>query len=94
MAVMEKDAWNSKRLNDLDSKVDEGFKENRAELKAVRNEMREEFRAFRAEMKSEFQAVRAEIGAMNRNLMQLTWGLIGTMLVGFLGMIVAVVTQT
>jgi hypothetical protein len=105
MAVMERDVWTDKRLNDLDSKVDEGFKEMRGEFKAVRAEMhagsealrheiREEFRAFRAEMKSEFQAVRAEISAVNRNLMHLTWGLIGTMLVGFLGTIVALVTQT
>jgi hypothetical protein len=37
--------------------------------------------------------VRDEVAAMSRNLMQLTWGLIGAMLVGFLGTIGAIVTQ-
>jgi hypothetical protein len=83
MAVMAREAWTDERLDDLDRRADQGFKE-----------MREEFRAFRSEMKSEFQAVRAEIAAVNRSLMQLTWGLIGTMLLGFLGTIVALLTQT
>jgi hypothetical protein len=82
MAVMAREQWTDKRLDDLDHRADQGFKE-----------MREEFRAFRSEMKSEFQAVRTEIAAVNRSLMQLTWGLIGTMLLGFLGTIVALVTQ-
>ncbi len=89
MAVMARDAWTDERLDDLnalenvDQRMETGFAE-----------MRKEFRAMRGEMQSEFQAVRAEIGAVSRNLMHLTWGLIGTMLVGFLGMIVAVITQT
>ncbi|HEY3492681.1 MAG TPA: hypothetical protein VGK43_06990 [Solirubrobacterales bacterium] len=80
---MARDVWTDERLDDLNKKVDEGFRETR-----------EEFRASRVEMKSEFQAVRVEIGDLNRNLMHLTWGLIGTMLVGFLGTITAIVTQT
>ena len=83
MAVMAREAWTDERLDDLNKRVDAGF-----------GEMREEFRAFRVELKTEFQAVRTEIGAVNRNLMQLTWGLIGAMLVGFLGTIVALITQT
>ncbi len=39
-----------------------------------------------SEMREEFRAMRAE-------LHQLTYGLIGTMLLGFLGTIVALVTQ-
>jgi hypothetical protein len=38
-------------------------------------------------MRGEFRALRAELS-------HLTYGLIGTMLVGFLGTIVALVTQT
>jgi tetrahydromethanopterin S-methyltransferase subunit B len=40
-----------------------------------------------AEMREEFRAVRGELS-------RLTYGLIGTMLVGFLGTITAIVTQT
>jgi hypothetical protein len=64
MAVMARETWTDERLDDLNKKVDDGFKD-----------MREEFRALRAEIS------------------HLTYGLIGTMLVGFLGTIVAVVTQ-
>jgi hypothetical protein len=82
MAVMAREEWTDHRLDDLNKKVDDGFME-----------MRTEFRALRGEMKSEFQAVRGEIAAMNRNLIQLTWGLIGMMLVGFLGIIATILTQ-
>jgi hypothetical protein len=82
MAVMAREEWTDRRLDDfrdnvdkrfdaLDKRVDDGFKDMREELRAVRG----------------------EISALNRHLMQLTWGLIGTMLVGFLGTIVAVATQ-
>ena len=76
MAVMAREEWTDRRLDDfrdnvdkrfdaLDKKVDDGFKD----------------------MREEFRAVRAEIS-------RLTYGLIGTMLVGFLGTITAIVTQT
>jgi hypothetical protein len=82
MAVMARETWTDHRLDDLNKKVDDGF-----------NEMRTEFRALRGEMAGEFQAVRGEVAAMNRNLIQLTWGLIGMMLVGFLGIIATILTQ-
>jgi Skp family chaperone for outer membrane proteins len=100
MAVVAREEWTDGRLDDLNKKVDNGFKEMREEFRAVRSEMQGEFQAIRAEMKGEFQGVRGEmqgirdeVAAMNRNLMQLTWGLIGTMLVGFLGTTVAILTQ-
>jgi hypothetical protein len=71
MAVMAREAWTDHRLDDLNKKVDDGFKD----------------------MREEFRAVRGEISALNRHLMQLTWGLIGTMLVGFLGIIATILTQ-
>ncbi len=72
----------------------------REELSAMRTDMRDEFKAVRADTKDGFTAVRAEIGelrgeiaAQGRSFQQLTWGLIGAMLVGFLGTIAAIVTQ-
>ncbi|MGN6556968.1 MAG: hypothetical protein ACTHLH_03030 [Solirubrobacterales bacterium] len=100
MAVMARETWTDERLDDLNKKVDNldrrmeaGFADVGEEFRAVRSEMKSEFQAVRAEMKGEFQGVRQEIAAMNRNLMQLTWGLIGTMLVGFLGTTVAILTR-
>lgn len=78
MAVMARETWTDERLDDLNARA--GRLENRMD-------------AGFAEMRAEFQAMRTEMGAMNRHLMQLTWGMIGTMLVGFLGTIVAIATQ-
>ena len=55
MAVMAREAWTDERLDDLNQKVDAGFKETH-----------EEFRALRAEMKGEFQAVRTEMKANSK----------------------------
>jgi hypothetical protein len=100
MAVMARELWTDERLDDLNKKVDDGFGEMRTEFRALRGEMTGEFQAVRSEMKTESQAVRGEIqgvrdevAAMNRNLIQLTWGLIGMMLVGFLGIIATILTQ-
>jgi uncharacterized protein (DUF3084 family) len=99
--VMAREAWTDERLDDLNKKVDDGFKEMREEFRALRGEVTGEFQTVRGEIKTEFQAVRGEIqgvrdevAAMNRNLIQMTWGLIGMMLVGFLGIVATILTQT
>jgi hypothetical protein len=89
MAVMTRELWTDERLDDLNKKVDDGFSEMRTEFRALRGEMTGEFQAVRGEI----QGVREEVAAMNRNLIQLTWGLIGMMLVGFLGIIATILTQ-
>jgi hypothetical protein len=89
MAVMARETWTDHRLDDLSKKVDNGFNEMRTEFRALRGEITGEFQAVRGEM----QGIRDEVAAMNRNLIQLTWGLIGMMLVGFLGIIATILTQ-
>lgn len=83
MAVMAREVWTDERLDDLNQKVDEGFKETRKEFRAVRTEMKGEFQAMRTEMGE----VRSAVNALARVVAQLAFGLIGTMLVGFLGII-------
>jgi hypothetical protein len=78
MAVMAREAWTDERLDDLNKKVDGGF-----------NDMRAEFRATRQEM----AAGRDQTAAMQRSFNQMAMGLIGTMLVGFLGVIATILTQ-
>jgi hypothetical protein len=77
-----REALTDERLDDLNHRVDRGFTEMRGEFQALRGEMREESRA-----------VRAEIGAMHRSITQLTFGLVGTMAVGFLATIAAILSQ-
>jgi uncharacterized coiled-coil DUF342 family protein len=100
MAVMARDVWTDERLDELNQRVDEGFKETREEFKAVQAEMREEFNVVRSEMRSEFKAMRTEMGevrsevnALARVIMQLAFGLIGTMLVGFLGIMTTLIVK-
>jgi hypothetical protein len=87
MAVMAREAWTDERLDDLNKKVDEGFKEMRAD-------MREEFRAVRAEATAFRSEISEQFAAQNRMLIQLFGGMFATMMVGFLGVIAAIVTQT
>ncbi len=94
MAVMARDAWTDERLDDLNKRVDEGFNEMREEFRATRQEMQIEFGAIRTEIKSEIGGLRGEVAAMQRSFNQIFAGLIGTMFVGFLGVIAAIVTQT
>jgi uncharacterized coiled-coil DUF342 family protein len=85
------------------SEMTSEFQAVRAEMKGEFQGVRSEIQGIRGEVqgirgevqgvREEIQGVRGEIAAMNRNLNQLTWGLIGTVLVGFLGTIVAIVTQ-
>jgi hypothetical protein len=92
MAVMAREEWTDQRLDDLNHRVDEGFKEMRTEFRAVRSEVQQEFRSFRAEMKGEFQAVRSEMGAFTRTVTQILWAIVGTIFLGFMGTIAALIT--
>ena len=45
MAVMAREAWTDERLDDLNHRADEGFREMRTEFRAVRSEMSTQFAA-------------------------------------------------
>jgi uncharacterized protein YcaQ len=69
-----RDAWTDERLDDLNQRVaemgrrmDNGF-----------NQAHEDIRALRGDTKSEFIAVRAEIASLHRLMVQLTGGVIAT----------------
>jgi hypothetical protein len=76
MMPRDKESWSDDRLDDLNHKVDEGFKD-----------MREEFRAMRSEM----AAMRNETAADRRTLVQVGAAIWVTSLVGFLGVIATIV---
>jgi predicted nucleic acid-binding Zn-ribbon protein len=70
-----RDVWTDERLDDLNHRVDEGFREMREEFRAIRLEsktefasVREEFRAIRGESKAEFASVRGEIGGVREEI--------------------------
>ena len=80
---MAREAWTDERLDDLRENVNQRFDEVDKKVDNLDRRMEAGF----AEMRGEFRALRTELS-------HLTNGLIGTMLVGFLGTIVALVTQT
>ncbi|HYH52986.1 MAG TPA: hypothetical protein VD761_02560 [Solirubrobacterales bacterium] len=90
MAVMARDTWTDKRLDDLNARVESIDRRMEAGFK----EMREEFRAVRGEMKSEFQAVRSEMATQTAMLNQTMYRLFGGMLVAWVVGIVAILLQT
>jgi hypothetical protein len=79
----------SSKFDRLDERMEDGFRDLRAEMNAqsgaLRNEMNAQGKDLRADMATEFRAIRADIGAMNRWIQQLAFGLIGALLVGSLG---------
>lgn len=77
MAVMAREVWTDERLDDLNARV--GRLEDRMD-------------AGFAEMRRDFAAVRQELAAQNRMLLQLFGGMFATMMIGFLGIIVAMIT--
>jgi flagellar capping protein FliD len=82
MAVMAREAWTDQRLDDFRGTVNQRFDEVDKKVDNLDRRMEAGF----AEMRTEFRAMRAELS-------HLTYGLTGTMLVGFLGTIAAIVTQ-
>ncbi|HWT90579.1 MAG TPA: hypothetical protein VN179_05640 [Solirubrobacterales bacterium] len=89
MAVMARDAWTDKRLDDLNERV--ASMDRRMEIGFA--ETREEFRAVRAEMKGEFQAVRSEMATHIAMLNQTMYRLFGGMLVAWIVGIIAILIQ-
>lgn len=97
--TMVREAWTDERLDKLENRVDDGFREVRGELREVRGEIglvREELGELRADIKSfekrmgtKFEAIDAKFDSkfesMNRTL-QIGFGLIGAVLTGILGM--------
>lgn len=97
MPTMVREAWTDERLGDLANRMDEGFREVRAELRQLRAEMTAGDQSLRGEigeLRGEIGQVREELGeiragldALNRTL-QIGFGLIGSFL-GVLGILFA-----
>jgi hypothetical protein len=83
MTVMPRESWTDERLDDLNRKVDVGFGETRGE-----------FRALRQETRKDSALVHQELGAIHRAIHQFAFAMIGTVLLGFMGTIAALVSLT
>jgi hypothetical protein len=88
--AMAREAWTDERLDDLnervasiDRRMEAGFAEMRAEFK----ETRQEIASVRRDMAAQFTA-------QHRTTIQLFGGMWVTAVVGFLGVIATIITQT
>jgi len=73
MSVMAREAWTDERLDDLNHRVDQGFKE-------LRIEMRDEFRAVRMEMA-------AQTTMLNQTMYRLFGGMLVAWVVGIVAIL-------
>lgn len=100
MVVMT-ESWNEQRLDDLNGRVDSGFTELRAEIKAGDAQLRVEITQLRAEMQAGDAQLRAEMGegfagvrgeftALQRTLLQVGGGLIGTVIASTTAIVIAI----
>lgn len=85
MAVMPapRETWTDERLDDLNQRVGEGFRDQREDTRAVRTEIQ----GLRAETNARFDS-------MQRLILQVGAATLGTMLVGFLGVIATVLASS
>lgn len=101
MAAMAKEAWTDQRLDDLNERVasierrmEAGFAEMRSEFKSLREKTDAGFKEAQAESVSIRQDMANQFAAQNRMMIQLFGGMFATVVVGFLGTIATVITQT
>jgi 16S rRNA C1402 N4-methylase RsmH len=73
-----REKWTDERLDDLNHRVDEGFKE-----------AHREFQALRLEIRTEFRGLRSEMATLNRTMLQIEAGAIATFAIGLLGLAAA-----
>lgn len=103
MAVMApRENWSDERLDDLATRTDEGFREVKAEFRAVRTAMgetraeisqvREGLGEVRTDLKGLRETMDAKFDGMNRT-MQIGFGIIGGVLTAMLGLLGLIATQ-
>lgn len=56
-----RNSWTDERLDDLNTRIDQGFNRVEAEIRGVRMEMRTEFAAIRGETEEESSSIRADM---------------------------------
>jgi predicted protein tyrosine phosphatase len=74
MAVMARETWTDKRLDDLAKRVDKGFDEVKGEIRDLRQEMNEGF----TRVDSKFDALANRFDAMQRTMIICFAGIAGS----------------
>jgi hypothetical protein len=88
-----REQWTDGRLDDMNARIADGFNRIDAELRDSRLAIRAEFSDSRLGARAEFAAVRAEMNsrfdATQQLILRVGAGMFGTMVIGFVGLLVA-----
>ena len=84
-----RDKWSDERLDDLNAKVDRGFDDLKAEIRALRAEMNVRFDA----VDRKFDAVDRKFDAQNRTMLWFAGALIVAIVASNLGILAAILTS-
>jgi hypothetical protein len=76
MEAMQRATWTDGRLDDLNRRVERGFREVNAEL-----------RALRSEINGRFESVEGRFDALQQSMIQVGCGMIATFIGGFVGLL-------
>jgi roadblock/LC7 domain-containing protein len=93
-----RDHWTDDRMDDLAGRMDAGFERVDAHLRALRSDVTEEMRALRMEMNTRFAAMEkrfderfvaseTQLSAMQRQLAQIGWAMVGMLGAAMIGLI-------
>ncbi len=96
-----REAWTDERLDDLSGKVDEGFREvkaefreTRGEIRAVRTELTAEIGNLRRDIREDNALIHKEMGDLHVAIHQFAFAMVGTVFLGFCGTIAALISLT
>jgi hypothetical protein len=89
MEATMREKWTDERLDDLNHRVDEGFREIREEMRALRVEMNARFDA----MDKRFDGMDARFDAMQRTMLHAIVAMSAAFLAGFGGLVALIATQ-
>lgn len=82
-----REAWTDDRLDDLNRKVDEGFRRVDADIRALRIETKAEFNSLRSEMNERFEGLEARFDARFDSLQRTLILFSGAMIAALIGLI-------
>ncbi len=95
METMTKNSWTAERLDDLNLRVEDGFRrvdadlrEVRGEIALLRSETKTEIASLRGEMNARFERVDARFDALQRTLLQFG-GVLVAALIGVIATLIA-----
>jgi hypothetical protein len=82
-----RESWTDERLDDFRDETARRFEEAKTETARRFDRVEADIREIRAEMNSRFERVEGRLDDVNRTMLRLGGGAIGTFVVGFAGLI-------